>query len=428
MDEWRRNNPCFLDMHVGHAARDHRLSHKEWDGPLGERWHKNREAWNAVRNLAPFKTPEEIAATFKVDISKWKPTSNIELLIDVAETMANETRLWDGTPTTEPPAPKNHKWPDNMRPVLRSSGPASTKGGTVQASGTMVFSSSPTQKTRKPKKSQKRKFLVSPEISRSVPSEAKALPLGKPNEVTKDETATRDATNALEDTSRCLFREKDALAETVEKHGQEIHNIHNTLWNVHAQIANLRLDNARSKTLSRILLENAGIPEQLITQRLAAANSAAQAQIESQRLQSTRLQLTGAATDGERLKWQKWRRRRRQLQDGGGHSPGRTPGCGSSLPDYNCHTGESAQRGWMQLRASTENEKTDGFFVVLGTASGPANCSTAARMARQAQAFGGQECEGCGTGRRSTCLVMGRQCKHGPFHSRHYPTICTSLS
>ena len=296
MDEWRRNNPCFLDMHVGHAARDHRLSHKEWDGPLGERWHKNCEAWNAVRNLAPFKTPEEIAATFKVDISKWKPTSNIELLIDVAETMANETRLWDGTPTTEPPAPKNHKWPDNMRPVLRSSGPASTKGGTVQASETMVFSSSPTQKTRKLKKSQKRKFLVSLEISRSVPSEAKALPPGKPNEVSKDENATRDATNALEDTSRCLFREKDALAETVDKHGQEIHNIHNTLWNVHAQIANLRLDNARSETLSRILLENAGIPEQLITQRLAAANSAAPAQIESQRLQSTRLQLTGATT------------------------------------------------------------------------------------------------------------------------------------
>ena len=146
------------------------------------------------------------------------------------------------------------------------------------------------------KKSQKRKFLVSPEISRSVPSEAKALPPGKPNEVSKDETATRDATNALEDTSRCLFREKDALAETVEKHGQEIHNIHNTLWNVHAQIANLRLDIVRSETLSRILLENAGIPEQLITQRLAAANSVAQAQIESQRLQSMRLPLTGAAT------------------------------------------------------------------------------------------------------------------------------------
>ena len=157
----------------------------------------------------------------------------------------------------------------------------------------MVFSSSPTQKTRKLKQSQKRKFLVSPEISRSVSSEAKALPPGKPNEGSKDETATRDAT---EDTSRCLFREKDALAETVEKHGQEIHNIHNTLWNVHAQIANLRLDNARSETLSRILLKNAGIPEQLITQRLAAANLAAQAQIESQRLQSTRLQLTGAAT------------------------------------------------------------------------------------------------------------------------------------
>ena len=24
MEEWRRNNPCFLDMHVGHAAGDHK--------------------------------------------------------------------------------------------------------------------------------------------------------------------------------------------------------------------------------------------------------------------------------------------------------------------------------------------------------------------------------------------------------------------
>ena len=37
MDEWRRNNSCFLDMHIGHAARDHKLSRKEWDGPLRER-------------------------------------------------------------------------------------------------------------------------------------------------------------------------------------------------------------------------------------------------------------------------------------------------------------------------------------------------------------------------------------------------------
>ena len=34
MDEWRNKTPCFLDMH----ARDHKLSRREWDGPLGERW------------------------------------------------------------------------------------------------------------------------------------------------------------------------------------------------------------------------------------------------------------------------------------------------------------------------------------------------------------------------------------------------------
>ena len=60
-------------MHVGHAARDHKLSRQEWQGPLSDRWNANREAWNAVRNLAPYKTLEEIAAYFNADISKWGP-------------------------------------------------------------------------------------------------------------------------------------------------------------------------------------------------------------------------------------------------------------------------------------------------------------------------------------------------------------------
>ena len=105
-DEWKKNNPCLLDMHVGHAAREHKLSREQWQGELSERLQRNPEAWNAVRHMAAIKSPEEIAEAFKVDISPWEATSNIELPIDIAESMANETRLWDGSSTADPPKPK----------------------------------------------------------------------------------------------------------------------------------------------------------------------------------------------------------------------------------------------------------------------------------------------------------------------------------
>ena len=68
-EEWKRNNPCLLDMHVGHAVRKHKLLMQEWEGPLSDRWNRNRNGWNVVRNLAPFKKPEQIAETFNVDLT-----------------------------------------------------------------------------------------------------------------------------------------------------------------------------------------------------------------------------------------------------------------------------------------------------------------------------------------------------------------------
>ena len=67
MDEWRRNNSCFLDMHVGHAEGPQALAKGVGRAVAGE-GNRNREAWNAVRNIAPFKKPEDIATTFSMDI------------------------------------------------------------------------------------------------------------------------------------------------------------------------------------------------------------------------------------------------------------------------------------------------------------------------------------------------------------------------
>ena len=96
------------------------------------------------------------------------------LRIDIAESMANDTRLWDGTKTTEPPAPKKHVWPDNMRPVLRTSGPASTHQGknasavTGTAKTAQIFTASSTGAKKKLKKGLKRKFLVSPGLQKAT--------------------------------------------------------------------------------------------------------------------------------------------------------------------------------------------------------------------------------------------------------------------
>ena len=61
--------------------------------------------------MAAIKSPGEIAEALKVDISRWEATSNMELRIDITESMANETRLWDGSSTADPPKPKAHVWP-----------------------------------------------------------------------------------------------------------------------------------------------------------------------------------------------------------------------------------------------------------------------------------------------------------------------------
>ena len=229
-EEWRRNNLCFLDMHVGHAARDHKLARQEWQGPLSDRWNANREAWNAVRNLAPYKTPEEIATYFNVDISNWGPTSNIGLLIDIAECMGNDTRLWDGSSKKEPPRPKQHKWPEGEKPMVRKKGPASEESGTLPeksqiATCPMTFGASPKKAKLKDRK-KKRKFLESPAVGQNTADTRTSS--GSAGPVVRSVNAGSGVPES-EGVERALFPASQDTERTLEKHEKDIHAIHESL-------------------------------------------------------------------------------------------------------------------------------------------------------------------------------------------------------
>ena len=256
-DEWKKNNPCLLDMHVGHAAREHKLSREQWQGELSERWQRNREAWNAVRHMAAIKSPEEIAEAFKVDISRWEATSNIALLIDIAESMAKETRLWDGSSTADPPKPKAHVWPDGMKPIKRTAGPAS------RASSAKSFSSSPKTKVKK-KRPLKRKHLQSPEVANQFSATS-------PNVVSH---ASSDGQLSNPE-ARELFpvanpRRSDQSPSLLENHGGRIQVLETSLWQVQSNIASLQLDQKRAEMLSVMALEKLGISSETIHARLAS--------------------------------------------------------------------------------------------------------------------------------------------------------------
>ena len=151
------HNPCYFCMVIGHTARHHNVI-GTWPSHLKGCWEADKNAWHSVKSLAEAKkTPNEIAKMPEIDITHWGPTSDIELEVDIAEASTGLVCILDKTKPSEAPKKKSHKWPNNMKPVLRKSGVASTSGGFNM--GKTLPVSPPRERKKKFKSKGKRKFL-----------------------------------------------------------------------------------------------------------------------------------------------------------------------------------------------------------------------------------------------------------------------------
>ena len=171
--------------------------------------------------------------------------------------MANETRLWDGSSTADPPKPKAHVWLDGMKPIKRTEGPASL------ASSSKSFNSSPKTKIKK-KCPLKRKHLESPEV-------ANQFPVTSPNVVS---SASSDGQLFNPEPGE-LFpvanpRRSDQNPSLLENHGGRIQVLETSLWQVQSNIASLQLDQKRAEMLSVMAVEKLGISSETIQAHLAS--------------------------------------------------------------------------------------------------------------------------------------------------------------